>query len=274
MMKRDDKATQKRAQRAERARRRVQERRRFNVAQPATGELGKPVPPGTGTTIYPKTVREPQVGDDVLTDCANQVKIGGRVLIGDLAGANIYGLTLEERVTCPTDCSLWSHCYGNGMPFSTRWEHGKGLEMAVEDHVRRLVAKGPLLVRLHILGDFYSYNYLLFWARLLDTYDDLHTFGFTAWKPTTEIGQGVARLREVYPRRFAIRHSGILGAWGSATIDFPTEKRFIGDAVVCPEQLDANSDEPKGKHCGNCAVCWQTDRAVVFIEHGKMRRKG
>lgn len=261
-----DKALEKRRARAERAKVVIRERRRFNVAQPPTGRLAAPV--DADVTRFPKTVREPQPGDDVLTDCINQVKIGGRVTVGDFRGRRVYGLTLEERVTCPRTCQHWRTCYGNHMPFATRWEHGDALERELERQIRELIVDGPLLVRLHLLGDFYSWQYLRLWAEMLDRWPGLAAFGFTAHLPGTKLGDGIARLREVYPNRFAIRHSGITGRWGCATIDFPTEKKFIGDAVVCPEQLDAMRDEPKGRHCGNCAVCWQTDRPVIFIEHG------
>ena len=67
--------------------------------------------------------------------------------------------------------------------------------------------------------------------------------------------------------RFAIRHSGTSGPWGSFTIDYPTPRKRIGDGIVCPEQREAMNGGRTDRHCGSCAVCWQTDAPVVFVEH-------
>lgn len=259
-------------ERADRAKIKVRDRRRVRVGKPVDGIVGTPVPSDTAGTVFTSRVRSPLPGEDVLITGANSSKIGGDVLVGDFKGAAIMTLALEERATCPRSCFHWLTCYGNQSPFTTRWKHGEDLEAALSGQIIRELKKRPLLVRLHLLGDFYSWDYLLRWGYLLDMHPHLAAFGFTAHQPGTQMGDGIARLREVYPDRFAIRTSGRLGRWGSATIDFPTERSMIGDALVCPEQIDANRDTPRGKHCGNCAACWQTDRAVIFIEHGNKQR--
>lgn len=76
----------------------------------------------------------------------------------------------------------------------------------------------------------------------------------------------LAELRTNVGGRFWMRHSGRGGEWGSFTIDWPTERKVLGDAVVCPEQLSANAG-PSDKHCGNCGICWSTAAPIVFIEH-------
>lgn len=268
---RDDIVNRKAMARAERAKAMVKDRRRVRVGKPVSGVTGRPVPPDTQRTVYPASVRDPEPGQPVLMCGGNNPKIGGDVLIGRLKGAKVYTLALEERATCPRSCFHWTTCYGNQSPFVSRWRHGPKLEEALRLHIQELARQGLLLVRLHMLGDFYSWRYLCLWADLLDKHPGLHVFGFTAHKRGTKLGEGIATLRGVYPDRFAMRHSNALGQWGSATIDFPTERRFIGDAVVCPEQLDANRDSPRGVHCGSCALCWESERAVIFIEHGYKR---
>lgn len=262
-----DKANYRRYKRAQKAKMKIKERRRFKVAAPSTGLSTASAPKDATTSLYTSTVRTPAPQQKVLTKGFDQVKLGGIVTVGDFAGYHVYGVTLEERATCPRTCSHWQTCYGNHMPFSKRWRHGPEFESALRLEIKTLLQKNPLLIRLHILGDFYSTRYVALWAKMLDDHPDLAAFGFTAWPPDSRIGAAVGRLRTAYPHRFAIRYSGQTGRWGSVTIDWPTEKRFIGDMVVCPEQLDANRDNPRGKHCGNCALCWQTDRGVVFIEH-------
>jgi hypothetical protein len=126
-----------------------------------------------------------------------------------------------------------------------------------------------VLVRLHVLGDFYSVDYVRFWASLVQRHRGLYVFGFTAWGPNTEIGAAIACERDqlLPSRRFNVRHSGRTGRWGAFTIDFPTERKTIGDAIVCPEQLSAMAGRDDARHCGSCGVCWSTDRPIVFVEH-------
>lgn len=264
-----DRAVTKKLAVAERKTASVRDRRRFKVAPVPMGTPAFLVPSDTKGSRFPDRVFDPDGSELVLKDGANSCKIGGDVLVGRLKGAYIATLTLEERATCPRDCALWRSCYGNGMQHARRWRAGQALEDQLREEVALACEKNrAVLIRLHVLGDFYSWRYLCLWAELLDTHDNLHAFGFTAWKPGTKIGDGIARLRGVYPDRFMIRHSGMTGKWGAFTLDFPTEAKTIGDAVVCPEQVSAMNGHPnKAKHCGNCAVCWQTDRPIAFVEH-------
>lgn len=258
-------------QKERRARKRVAEiadRRRFKVGIPANGEIAKLVAADATRTLYPGTVRRPDDVVHVLKNGVNSGKIGGQVLVGRLRGVPIHTLTLEERATCPTSCPLWRGCYGNAMDKAQRMAHGPELMERLRAEVAHLCATHErILIRLHVLGDFWSVDYVAFWGALLRQYPGLHLFGFTARTPDDEIGAAVLRVRDAYPDRFMIRQSGRTGVWGSFTIDFPTERKTIGDAVVCPAQLDANAGSPRQIHCGNCAVCWSTDRPVAFIEH-------
>ena len=94
----------------------------------------------------------------------SSAKIGsaGRyVKKGKLKGAEVYTLTLTERETCPQSCGHWDDCYGNNMPFAHRLEHGRELEerlvTEVGEKCRKAAEKNrKVLIRLHVLGDFYS----------------------------------------------------------------------------------------------------------------------
>lgn len=266
-----DKAAAAKAERAERAADAVRDRRRFKVVPVPFGRPSMVAPASvqtTGRTMFPSRVFQPSDAEAVLKDGAGTAKIGGDVLVGRLRGARILTLTLEERATCPRSCTLWGACYGNSMPWARRWRPGPDLEAQIAAEAEAAcAAHGLVLVRLHVLGDFYSFDYLRLWAGLLDDLPGLHVFGFTAWQPGTRIGDGIARLRAVYPDRFMLRVSGATGQWGSFTLPFPTEAKQIGDAIVCPEQLDAMQGSPRGKHCGNCAICWSTARPVAFVQH-------
>lgn len=259
---------QKKARRAVVAREKVvkiRDRRRFKLTPIPTGEGGVVASADATGTIFPSRVFD--VADEsVLKDGAHNSKIGGDVLVGRLKGAKVFTLTLEERATCPRSCDLWSSCYGNSMPHSRRWRHGPAFEAKLAEEVAALCAQHEtVLIRLHVLGDFYSEDYVRLWGEMLFQHPNLHVFGFTAWGPFTAIGARIVGLR--HSGRFSIRNSGHCGEWGSFTIDFPTEKPRLGDAVVCPEQRAAMNGTGKADHCGACGLCWAGNAAIVFIMH-------
>lgn len=244
----------------------IKDRRRFKTGPVAGGTYQRTAPQEAKETLFPNMRRQP--GEEVvLKDGANSQKIGGDVLVGHLRGAKIFTLTLEERATCPTTCAHWRGCYGNGMNRAPRFAHGAALQKAIREEVAAHCKRHALvLIRTHVLGDFYSSGYVSMWSDLLAQHPNLTVFGFTAWRVGTKIGDAIASVRAVYPRRFMIRESGRTGTWGSFTITDPLPEKTIGDAVVCPEQRETNLGETN-RHCGNCAVCWSTDAPVAFIKH-------
>lgn len=262
-----DKANKKRKDAADRARQRIRDKRRFTYTPPPDGEPRVVADWQTSTTLFPSRVNSAD-GAAVLADGADHVKLGGDVLIGRLMGAKILTLALVERETCPLYCTHWQDCYTNNMPFLNRWTADEKLETVLRIDVSRWCNKQEaVLIRLHMSGDFYSVDYVGLWRELLLRHANLYVFGFTAWVRGTDIGDAVARLRDEFPTRFMMRVSGRTGEWGSFTVDFPTKRLRIGDAIVCPEQVDAMNSGDKRKHCGNCAVCWQTSLPIVFVEH-------
>ncbi|WP_299671706.1 hypothetical protein [uncultured Roseobacter sp.] len=257
----------KRARAQEHAKR-VFDRRRFKTTPVPFGEPSRMVDASEDGPVFKDRVFQVDGNETVLKDGCNNSKIGGDVLVGRLKGAHIVTLTLPERTTCPSSCKMWRGCYGNSMHYARRWAPGPELERQIESEIKALCASYELvLVRLHILGDFYSVGYVNLWAGLHKEHPGLHVFGFTAWPEDSRIGQAVANLRCEYPDRFMVRVSGRTGTWGSFTLPFPTEAKTIGDAIVCPEQLDGMKGSPDGRHCGNCGICWSTDRPIAFVEH-------
>jgi hypothetical protein len=246
----------------------VADKRRFKTGTVPTGDVNRIASADATGTAFPSSVRDVTAHETVLKSGDWNSKIGGQVLVGPLKGAPIYTLTLEERATCPRSCTHWRTCYGNSMNRAWRWRHGRNLNLKLAVEVTELMAVHErILIRLHVLGDFPDMENLKVWAILLDRFPGLHIFGFTAHRPGTGLGDGIARLRGVYPDRFAIRHSGMTGQWSSFTVDFPTEKDRLGDAAVCPEQKDAMKGYPKKMHCGACGLCWAGSTPIVFVEH-------
>gem|GEM_PF-5460147 len=167
----------------------VKDRRRFMSTPVPMGEPQVLASADSTRTIFPDRVFTPDGEELVLKDGCNNSKIGGDVLVGWLKGAYIATLTLEERATCPRSCLMWRGCYGNSMHFARRWTAGPDLERQIVDEVTMACAKNErVLIRLHVLGDFYSIDYLQMWADLLDEHENLFIFGFTAHLPDTKLG--------------------------------------------------------------------------------------
>lgn len=216
-------------------------------------------------TIFPTTVNDvdnPRV-KRLLKSGHNSRKIGKVVTKGKLKGFPIYTLTLEERATCPRTCEVFDACYGNGMPYAQRLKHGRAFEEALWNELADKQAAHPhgFLVRLHILGDFYSVDYAELWAEALEAYPALHVFGYTARDPDSEIGSVIRELLGYRGDRFHIRFSGWNGPTnGSVVVD------RLSDAnghVVCPAQTD-----PTGRRCcANCTFCFATDKTIAFLRH-------
>jgi len=199
-------------------------------------------------------------------------KLGKKVRKGHYKGFPIYTLTLEERATCPRSCVHWLDCYGNNMRYAYRYEAGPALEAMLEIELAELQRKHPkgFLVRLHILGDFYSVGYVAKWAGWLGKFPALHVYGYTANQPSASdklersIGQAILSLRENANGRFAIRFSGNFDDNFSAnSFDDIRSQQAIErkEAILCPEQTkQVNS-------CADCALCWVAKKPVIFQTH-------
>lgn len=198
----------------------------------------------------------------VLVSGHSNVKIGRDVRKGPFRGYWIYTLSLEERATCPRSCHHWRTCYGNNMPYAKRVQHGPELEAALDRELPALLGmrgRVGILVRLHALGDFYSWEYVDFWRRMLALHPRLAVYGYTAHAPDSEIGRAVGAMNRAYSDRCFIRYSnGGRDTWCTVPIRSVDERV---NAIVCPEQTG------KVDGCGKCGLCWQTPRNIAFIEH-------
>jgi hypothetical protein len=223
-----------------------------------------------GRTLFPSTVVDAMDSPRVLVSGQNQRKLGSHVTKGPWAGFPIYHLTLEERATCPETCHHWTTCYGSGMPQARRHRAGPTLTATLHVELDGLQEKHPggFVVRLHILGDFYSVEYVDAWAGWLDEFPALHVFGYTAWPLTSEIGGKLRILAAKRWDRFAIRTSApeSLGGMDAVTAwKMPEGDHTEEGAIVCPAQTGKTSC------CGSCGLCWADaakDRTIAFIAHG------
>jgi hypothetical protein len=231
----------------------------------------------TGRSFFHvKGVKQPSSMTNLLVSGHSNVKIGKRVLAKKFYGYDIYTLSLEERNTCPRSCLHWENCYGNNMPYAKRVDH------TADDFLPRLASelknltywqeqgrssgRKGVLIRLHALGDFYSVEYVQFWAEALGNHATLAAYGYTARKPDTEIGQALLAVKQQFGDRFMIRWSdGGVDKDCTVSIERPEDKP--SDAFQCPEQFPAFTAAGVEIKCDNCGLCWSTTRNVAFLEH-------
>jgi hypothetical protein len=213
-----------------------------------------------GRTIFSSRVFDIGEIKRALKDGHQSRKIGKFVAKGPRRGWPIFTLTLEERATCPRSCKAWAFCMGNNMHAAERIVAGPELEAVLWRELAELQrrhARG-FLIRLHILGDFYSADYVDLWARALAEFPALHIFGFTARDPATdEIGARLMHMATADWDRFAIRFSGLDGPMlGSQLIP-----DHHPQAVACPAQSEAS------ECCATCMLCVHSKRSIAFERH-------
>lgn len=215
-------------------------------------------------TRYPRRVTDPTSYRPVLKDGHNNRKIGRRVARGRWAGMNIYTLTLEERATCPASCKHLTDCFGNKMNWSPRYRHGPELEEKLDAELHTLATLNPngFVVRLHVLGDFYSVEYVARWVQWLIEIPELRVYGYTAWPPDSPIGRAIGLMARSHWDRFSVRFSNAgLAEMSTTTVYDVTPRGKTELGIVCPGQTDET------ECCATCALCWQTKDNIVFLAH-------
>ena len=224
------------------------------------------------STRFPTTVHLPTESPFQILKPGNSKLGRGFVRVGRWEGKTLLALTLVERETCPKSCHHWNDCYGNNMYRAHRWstrtaEERRALEARIEQEIKWHLEKRPggLLIRLHVLGDFYSVSYVRFWARLLRENPKLAVFGYTAHPPKSAKGKSVhALLNLAYPNQSLIRFSqNQEGTEDISSPRFAGEEGFQGASFPCPEQTGALPS------CLDCGLCWHLSvtKTVTFKTH-------
>jgi hypothetical protein len=223
-------------------------------------------------TVYPKSRKGADYTSSVLKLSSNG-KLGKRILKGAWKGATIFTVTLEERATCPSDCAMWTKCYGDNMPFAHRMamdpsELMQRLEKEVSEACNTY---NKVAVRLHVLGDFFSLDYVVFWRKLQHKFQNLYIWGYTAHKVGSPIGQAITEYNTSFGGRWLVRFSNntnpSLARVGEYTcaVDAPEDTGYVS----CPEQTG------KAASCGDCGLCWNHNvlKGIRFIDHSKGKKK-
>ena len=225
-------------------------------------------------TLFPSTVVEVtrDAPDRILVSGQNNRKLGGTIVKGTYAGYALYGLSLEERATCPSTCSVRGYCYGNGMQMARRHRIVDADvfydRLTIEiGHLLKQHDRG-IMIRLHVLGDFPSVEYVAFWSDILSEYDRVACYGYTHRLPKqgAEIGNAIASLKAAQPDRFRIRWSSdVTEADSARIISYVPQAHRVEQGIVCPAQVKEDAC------CASCAFCWEPKTRldnVAFIMHG------
>jgi len=217
-----------------------------------------------GTTVYRKSIKEPN--ERVLKEGRNNDKLGWMITKTLWKGKRMFSLTLEERATCPPHCHHWTDCYGNNMPFAHRFANGPELLEAIDAQLETLTNKWSIgiVVRLHVLGDFWNRAYVNFWAIMLAKYPTLCVFGYTAHYLTPNMQHAINILNDCSNGRSMIRYSHNADYDpDNPTVRFAATEDFDGDAFDCPEQTGRIDS------CAKCGACFnkRISKTVRFFSH-------
>lgn len=227
-------------------------------------------------TLFPTTVVDidEEFDGNLLVSGRNNRKLGDKIAKGKFKGYALYGLSLEERATCPADCTARAYCYGNGMQLARRHrikDQEFFFTLLAAELEELFETEQGVMVRLHVLGDFPNADYVYYWNGLLERFPKLACYGYTHRRESDnggdEIGGAIAGVKAENPDRFRIRWSREAPAPDSAIIidQVPEGPRFNG-AIVCPAQTDATAC------CASCGLCWERASAketIAFIKHGR-----
>ena len=206
-------------------------------------------------TIHPTARRSP-LETNILKSVSLNGKMGkGSNVItkGKWAGMPMFQMSLEERATCPDTCGQWASCFGNNMAFGHRIDHTHPEFLSILGAEVELLAKKyrhGVVVRPHVIGDYFSVEYAQWWTGAVEKHKSLHLFGFTHRLRDSDIGRIILKGNE-NPRVW-IRFSD-QGGDMSANV--------AGEGIPCPEQTK------KTESCLTCGVCWSTTQPVAFKLH-------
>ena len=218
------------------------------------------------TTRYQKSIRVPEIASmgkmRTLKKGSNNAKLGFKITSKVWTGKRLYSLTLVERETCPTSCHHWDDCYGNNMPFAHRFTTAN-IDLILEREIEELMQKHKegIVIRLHVLGDFFSVDYVLFWQEMMFKHPKLCIFGYTARGSLDPIGEAIMFLNMKLSERCVIRQSRNFAHNESNNWSYAAEESFEGASFVCPEQTG------KLPSCAACGLCWSVPKTVKFLSH-------
>jgi hypothetical protein len=150
------------------------------------------------------------------------------------------------------------------MPFAHRFST-IGLLFKLDREIQELLNKHAegIVIRLHVLGDFMTVDYVEFWEKMLFDFPKLSLFGYTGREETSDIGKAIWLMNTRYTDRCTIRFSRSkeFSSGHNASNLFAAEESFTGKHFDCPEQTGRLKD------CASCGLCWSVVKTVRFATH-------
>jgi len=234
------------------------------------------------TTIFPKTILDmakEKTSLSVFKSASTNKKLSGikdtgksagkagkynRITRGKYKGYRMYALTLVERETCSTACEHWHDCYGNNLYLAKRYRLDLDRLKSDLDKLAQK-EKGKFILRLHILGDFSTVEYIQFYLDSLVRYPDMVIFGYSRSWDNPELRPLLDQLQN--HNRVHLRYSGMKSETMTAlSMDSDYTKKLVADkkAFVCPVQAGSKIDA-----CMDCGLCFnpRVSTPVAFITH-------
>jgi len=152
------------------------------------------------------------------------------------------------------------------MPFAHRFANGPELLEAIDAQLQTLTDKWPIgiVVRLHVLGDFWNRAYANFWAIMLAKYPTLCIYGYTAHYMTPNMRHAINILNDCSNGRSMIRYSHNADHDPeNPTVRFAATEHYQGDTFDCPEQTGRIDS------CASCGACFnkRISKTVRFLSH-------
>ena len=124
---------------------------------------------------------------------------------------------------------------------------------------------GDYILRNLILHNYYGEKTnILPIVQELNIYESIYNNAITGTLVIGDTKNQIARLRLQYGGRFAIRDSNNPGHNFTALnmdSDIAKTKLENKELFICPEQVG------KVNGCGDCGLCWASNKAVGFITH-------
>lgn len=186
-------------------------------------------------------------------------------------------------VACCPGASPWcmTHCY-NGDERSDVFAVGEWAEnwFLVEEQPESLteymtqqlaLAAGPVAVRIHSSGDFYSERYIAFWKSVIRKSPTVDFWAYTRSWSKPELLPALEDLRKAPNLQLFASWDYTMprppASWRLALVvnnqtEVPTTFDTPTKPLSCPEQIEG------GPNCASCGFCIRADtRGVAFVLH-------
>jgi hypothetical protein len=195
--------------------------------------------------------------------------------------ASVFVWNIPAVACCP-GASDWclTHCYNADdrkaifpvAEWQRNWHWVEAAPSDLEHMINGQLEKapGPVAVRIHSSGDFYSIPYIRFWKTIIERNTTVEFWAYTRSWCNTELLQELEGLRNLsnvqlfasWDRTMPTPPKHWRTAYVVESTDDPVNSTTTDTMVVCPEQTGQLAN------CASCGFCIRDDsRSVLFYLH-------